>query len=107
LRPSDGRQALRIAKEAMINARKHARATEVVVTIRPRDTGVELVVRDDGVGFEAMTSPRGHRGLLNMRDRAAVSGGWCRIEGAGPGTAVRVWLPYDEDADPSRLAPSH
>jgi signal transduction histidine kinase len=107
LRPSDGRQALRIVKEAMINARKHARATEVVVTIRPGGTGVELVVRDDGVGFEEMTSPRGHRGLLNMRDRAAVSGGSCRIEGADPGTAVKVWLPYDEDADPPRLAPSH
>ena len=101
LQPSDRRQALRIVKEALINARKHAWATEVVVTIRPGSEGVELVVHDDGLGIDASTSPRGHRGLVNMHDRAAVSGGWCRIERANPGTVVRVWLPYDGG---SRLA---
>ena len=57
LQPEDRRQALRIVKEALINARKHARATEVVVTVRPGPDGVELVVQDDGVGFDAVTSP--------------------------------------------------
>ena len=105
--PGDRRQALRIVKEALINARKHARATEVVVTVRPGPDGVELVVQDDGVGFDAETSPRGHRGLVNMRDRAAVSGGWCRIERVDPGTVVRVWLPYDEATGARGVAPSH
>ena len=95
LQPSDRRQALRIVKEALINVRKHARATEVVVAVRPGSEGVELLVHDDGVGLDVSTSPRGHRGLVNMHDRAAVSGGWCRIERADPGTVVRVWLPYD------------
>ena len=107
LQPSDRRQALRIVKEALINARKHARATEVVVTVRPGSEGVEIVVHDDGRGFDAETSPRGHRGLVNMYDRAAVSGGWCRIEHADPGTVVRVWLPYDAGAGAPGVTPSH
>jgi len=92
-------------KEALINARKHARATEVVVTVRPGSEGVEIVVHDDGRGFDAETSPRGHRGLVNMYDRAAVSGGWCRIEHADPRTLVRVWLPYDASAGAPRCDP--
>ena len=111
LQPSDRRQALRIVKEALINTRKHASASEVVVTIRPGSEGVELVVQDDGLGFDVSTSPRGHRGLVNMHDRAAVSGGWCRIERAEPGTVVRVWLPYDAGAGApgttSPVTPSH
>ena len=88
--------AYRIAREAMINARKHASAQHVEVTVVARDGGLELVVTDDGVGVgrEPVRSSRGHRGLSTMQDRAAAAGGTCTVTPRDPvGTVVRLWLP--------------
>ena len=67
--------AYRIAKEAMMNARKHAKADNVVVTVAGRDHGLEVCVSDDGVGLgphPIQTTP-GHRGLFTMQDRAEIA----------------------------------
>jgi signal transduction histidine kinase len=94
-------QTLRLVKEALANVRKHAQATRVTVRLVPTSDGVDGEVVDDGVGFDpASARPRrGHRGLANMRDRAAVSGGWCRVESTGQGTTVSFWMPYDDARD--------
>jgi PAS domain S-box-containing protein len=102
LSQTDRGQALRIVKEALFNVRKHSGATHVSIAIVPEVQGVEITVRDDGAGFDVQgtaTKP-GHRGLANMRDRAAVAGGWCRIESGERGTTVRFWMPYDATAPP-------
>jgi PAS domain S-box-containing protein len=94
-------QALRILKEALRNVRKHARAERVEVSVRARDGGAEVTVADDGVAFDLGEASRpGHRGLQSMRDRAEVSGGWCRVErgAGGRGTVVRFWIPGAEHA---------
>ena len=88
--------AYRIAKESLNNVRKHADAHDVTVTVRGRDGGIEVSVVDDGVGLdpEAVESAPGHRGLLNMQDRAAIAGGWCSLTGRPEGgTVVTIWLP--------------
>jgi PAS domain S-box-containing protein len=102
LSQTDRGQALRIVKEALFNVRKHSGATRVDVLVEPQAGGVEVEVRDDGLGFDAdagVAAP-GHRGLANMLDRALVSGGWCRIASDASGTSVRLWMPYDESAPP-------
>jgi PAS domain S-box-containing protein len=106
LSQTDRGQALRIAKEALINTRKHAGASRVDVRLVPQSAGVEVEVKDDGAGFDAEigTSAPGHRGLANMRDRALVSGGWCRITSDEQGTSVRFWMPYDVLASSRALA---
>ncbi|GCD90026.1 PAS domain S-box protein [Nocardioides sp. LS1] len=87
-------QAFRIGQEALINVRKHARATHVRVLITPDDEGVEVAVIDDGVGVPQTIEPRaGHRGLATMLDRATITGGWCRLESDGPGSTLRFWVP--------------
>ncbi|MCW2761930.1 MAG: domain S-box-containing protein [Marmoricola sp.] len=98
-------QALRIVKEALVNARKHSNAAHVDVVIEAQGEGVEVTVTDDGVGFDAdaTSSAPGHRGLANMQDRAAVVGGWCRIERGERGMAVRFWVPY-ADTEPGQAA---
>jgi PAS domain S-box-containing protein len=86
----------RLAQEALMNVRKHARAGRVEVTVEERGEGVALRIRDDGAGFSPEQQPArtGHLGLLAMRERADVFGGWCRIESApGSGTTVDVWVP--------------
>lgn len=89
-------KAVRIAREALGNAAQHSGARAVAVSVRRRGGGVEISVTDDGVGLasETAVSPPGHRGLATMRDRAAIAGGWWRVEPVEPhGTRVRFWLP--------------
>jgi nitrate/nitrite-specific signal transduction histidine kinase len=89
-------QVLRIAREALNNAHAHSRASEVIVSIRGDEAGVEIVIADDGVAQDPTTfvSAPGHRGLATMQDRAAVVGGQCILEPSTPhGCTVRVVVP--------------
>jgi PAS domain S-box-containing protein len=88
--------AYRVAKEALNNARTHARAAHVTVTVTGRDDGLAFSVIDDGVGIPPQSADAvpGHRGLVTMRDRAAVAGGHCTIRSLPEGgTQVTAWLP--------------
>jgi PAS domain S-box-containing protein len=88
--------AYRIAKEALMNARRHADARNVAVTITGRAGGLEVSVTDDGIGLGDGTveSSPGHRGIFTMQDRAEVAGGSCKIRNRSPrGTLVTLWLP--------------
>lgn len=98
--------AYRIAREALVNARKHARARSVTVTVDSTPRGVEVRVVDDGVGTNRTASARSgrrHSGVVAMRDRALASGGWWRSEPGpgGVGTAVSFSLPAAGAGDPS------
>ena len=90
--------AYRIAREAMVNARKHARARHVTVTVDATGRGVQVHVVDDGSGVDPAASAhsgRRHSGVVAMRDRALASGGWWRSRPGpgGVGTAVSFSLP--------------
>ena len=104
--------AYRIAREAMVNAWKHAQARSVTVTVDATERGVEVHVVDDGrgVGRTASERPgRRHSGVVAMRDRALASGGWWRSEPGpgGVGTAVSFFLPVpDAGGAPSTGLPS-
>ena len=91
----------RIAREAIANARKHAGANRIEVTIEEEDGGIRLVVSDDGNGFDpgvVVVPDPGHIGLPTMVERAELAGGRCEIESdPGHGTSVRVWLPLSAD----------
>jgi len=98
--------AYRIAKEALVNARRHAHASRVTVRLDSVDDGLEVTVADDGRGFDtsqAMDRP-GHLGMRGMHDRAAVAGGRVAVVSRlGSGTTVRIWLPGATDS----LGPAH
>jgi|GEM_PF-2436010 signal transduction histidine kinase len=84
----------RIALEAVNNAAKHARAKSIVVRLQTIDHKTELIVQDDGVGFDPTTEYVGHFGLKMMRERARALGGDVAIESApNKGTRVRVEIP--------------
>ena len=88
--------AYRIAREALINVRKHARAHQVRVHVGSRDGGLSVDIADDGVGLGdgPPRSAPGHHGVNGMRDRASVAGGEVRFTGRpGGGTLVSLWLP--------------
>jgi signal transduction histidine kinase len=82
--------------EALTNIEKHAHATRVMVVAEAMDGGIKVKVDDDGTGFLVAESVRvpGHIGLIAMRERAQLAGGWCRIESEpGAGTKVEFWVP--------------
>jgi signal transduction histidine kinase len=88
-----------IVQEAVNNARKHARAPEVVIYLYPEEGQLVASVRDRGRGFnlaavEAGYSTRGSLGLLNMRERAGLISGECRIRSVeGEGTTIELRVP--------------
>ncbi|MFC4791855.1 ATP-binding protein [Hymenobacter endophyticus] len=87
------RQALYlIYKEALHNAVKHARATQVTVRLRQQGRQLELVVLDDGQAAPIRPAVGG-QGLRNMRARAAAAAGTVTYETQGPGFRVTARLP--------------
>ncbi|MFQ3661983.1 MAG: sensor histidine kinase [Chloroflexaceae bacterium] len=89
--------AFRFVQEALNNAAKHANARHVVVALRVVDRGLQIVVRDDGVGFDPGAQgelPGTRLGLRQMRERAAALDGRLTIlSRPGQGAEVRIWLP--------------
>ena len=97
------RVAHRVAREALINARKHARAHRVGVTVRGRDGGIEVRVLDDGIGIplDRAQATAGHLGLSSMQDRAQIAGGtWSVGRRPEGGTEVVLWLPGEPEPSP-------
>lgn len=87
----------RIGREAVTNAFRHAKASQIDVEVKYSSSAFHLVVRDDGCGMDkniAKTAPVGHFGLSGMRERAHRIGGVLRIfSGASAGTEVQLSIP--------------
>ncbi len=102
----------RIVQEALTNVEKHARASNVAVEIASDERSMLVTVQDDGVGFQAPSSPadfaRGGRfGLFGMRERAALHDGVLDVR-SEPGRGTTVKLHIDnaataEDVDPTAV----
>lgn len=84
-----------IAREAVMNAIKHAEAAAITISLEGTPEGARLSVSDDGRGFDAEEDePEGHYGLTMMRERAQVAGGSFKIQSApGRGTTVTADFP--------------
>lgn len=94
LPPDDLTQVLRIVQEALHNACRHARATRVTVRSIRQGPQHQLVVEDDGCGFDpAQANGTGHFGLSIMQARAARIRGKLVLDSA-PGRGTRVILTW-------------
>jgi signal transduction histidine kinase len=93
------RLTFRTAKELLENARKHSQAQVVEVRVEVRANVVELVVADDGVGFDRERSTSAadgqfHFGLRAAEERVRRAGGTLTVESnIGRGTTVSMLLP--------------
>ncbi len=99
----------RVVQEALANVAKHSRAKLTTVTMSQSGNGVQVVVRDDGKGFDAPPQPDllrgGHFGLVVMRERVELASGRFEIHSAPrTGTEVVAWLPPSRPTGPKRLA---
>ena len=94
---------VRIAREAITNAIKHAEPSSIRVSLQtdPRDVEgkrIVLVVEDDGAGFDVDRAAKGSRfGVRSMRERAAALDGQLEIH-SYPGDGTRVMASVKQDA---------
>jgi signal transduction histidine kinase len=84
-----------IGREAIMNSLKHAHANNMWITVRQHGDEVEMLLRDDGAGFDVdAPEPEGHFGLTMMRERATVGGGTFEMSSApGEGATIKVRFP--------------
>ena len=91
-----------MAQEAVTNAIRHAAARRIMVSVRARNGGLEIIVEDDGKGFDVRGTLDGpatgkHLGLLGMQERARMLGGELDIASSpGRGTRVRMRIPMED-----------
>jgi PAS domain S-box-containing protein len=99
LSPETAIACFRVAQEALTNVVRHAAARHVWIELSQSESALELVVRDDGVGFDAarilaQAGRHGSLGLLGMAERAQLLGGNLDVESEpGRGTRIRLTVP--------------
>jgi two-component system NarL family sensor kinase len=83
-----------IAREALTNVARHARATRAAVLLTGQEGQLRMRIEDDGVGFDPAQLPAGRFGLVGMSERARLLGGTLEVtSGAGDGTHIDVDVP--------------
>ena len=89
---------LHIAQEALANIRKHAEATTIQMRFQFSDGLLQMVIHDDGSGFDPTLARSGRgNGLRNMRERARALHGEFRLEShPNAGSQVIVQAPIEK-----------
>jgi signal transduction histidine kinase len=87
-------------------------AQSVSVTLSLCGSGVQLVVQDNGHGFDVHQAPRpgrdGHFGLYGMHERAALLNGAVKVVSkVGQGTTLVVEIPFAESSPTPAVLPQH
>jgi signal transduction histidine kinase len=95
LSPEAAHELAQIAREALSNVARHSQASRARLALRLEDGNAELLVEDNGTGFDPTARfGTSHFGLANLRDRAAAIAGSLTVESeSGKGTRIIVRLP--------------
>ncbi len=91
----------RVVQEALTNVSRHSQADIVSVILARDDHHVQVIIEDDGVGFDAenlMSDAVENRrlGLMGMQERVQLVGGEFKIE-SGAGTTIVVSIPLSQN----------
>jgi two-component system sensor histidine kinase DegS len=93
----------RLVQEAIANVRKHSGVAKAMVKMEETSTGLTLVIKDEGRGFDvegAINSGDDSYGILGMKERAELFGGQIKIiSNPGEGTQVIVELPTEREEE--------
>ncbi|HEY0748537.1 MAG TPA: histidine kinase [Steroidobacteraceae bacterium] len=91
---------LRMAQEIFRNIEQHAMATRVTVKLRITDgMQLELLIEDNGVGFDSLSIPKEHYGILGLREQAELIGAALLIDSkSNQGTKLSISLRLSPEA---------
>jgi signal transduction histidine kinase len=95
LDPSAALHILRVVQESVANILRHTRASEIRVRTASESAGVQVIIEDNGQGFDvekALGTAAG-RGLSNQQRRAQAIGGTVGWQSGPAGTRFTLWLP--------------
>ena len=85
----EARELVTIAREALSNCARHARATQVVIALRRIGSRVQLSICDNGSGFDVGLGRARGIGLAHMEDRVRKIGGRLNVQSTvGRGTCI-------------------
>ena len=100
--PDSQISAYRIIQECVTNILRHADASHASVRLAQNDGRVDIVIEDDGRGFDTQRAfEKDGLGMKSMQERAQLLGGDLRIESAeGEGTRIHVSLPVQPAPNP-------
>ena len=94
-----------LVEEAVNNARKHAKASQIWVRLHSVEPEIALLeIQDDGIGFDVSEinrayDERGSLGLVNLRERTELVNGFLNIlSSPGKGTKIQVFIPLTQEA---------
>jgi signal transduction histidine kinase len=98
----------RITQESLRNIARHASASRVGIRVRVLNGGLQLIVKDNGQGFDpAEPRAKASLGLASMRQRVALLGGKLKVDSKPfQGTTISAWVPFKEATaeQPARVA---
>jgi len=88
----------RIAQEAIRNALKHSKASTIHAKLHYDAASLQLIIVDNGDGFDSEAQQQKGMGLANMRHRATLMGGELSLfSKPGQGVIIALTLPYKQD----------
>ena len=85
----------RVCQEALNNIAKHAKASQVEISLGQEGAVIELRIRDDGQGFDSEQIFSGHYGLSMMRERAEAAGTLLSIT-SQPGHGTELTMRWEK-----------
>jgi two-component system NarL family sensor kinase len=89
----------RIAQEAITNVVRHAGAHTLSVQLTTQPTSVQLLIADDGQGFDPAQVPVNRYGLIGLNERAKLLGGHLAVQSSpGAGTRLAITVPLGTTA---------
>ena len=84
----------RVAQEALTNVSRHAQAQHVRLCLTVTPDQAQLIVEDDGRGFDPSQTPKDRYGLIGLNERVKLLGGTLKLESSlGAGTRVEANIP--------------
>lgn len=90
----------RIIQEALNNMIKHSRATSCEVEVNCNDSCIDIIIRDNGRGFDVAEASPTSFGLSIMHERAEAIGAQFHIQSSpGEGTVIRVIWRLEEEGE--------
>lgn len=92
--PERNSSVYRIVQEALTNVARHANASIVTVELDANREGVNIIVRDNGQGFEKTPFDTMSLGIIGMQERTRMIGGELQVESSSTaGTALNLRIP--------------
>ena len=89
----EARELVLITRDALSNSVRHAQATRIVIALRHLGSRVQLIIRDDGAGFDVDLGARKGAGFARMEERMRKIGGRLNVQSTvGRGTCITAYI---------------